>query len=380
MTSAPEACDHLDVPYTAPASLVAPMRQELMVAVSRVIDRGDFVLGEEVSALEQRLAGLVGARFAVAVRSGTDALELSLRALGLRDGDEVITAPNCFVGVAGAIVRAGGVPVFVDVGRDYNIDPGQVEASVTARTRVVLPLHTTGRPADMDAITAIAARFGLLVVEDVAQAALARYRDRAVGGLGDVGCFTFGPSVPLGACGDGGMVVTNDEPLARRVIALRDDSRSTTNEPSFWSGNSRLDTVQAAIILAMLEHAQQWAERRRHNADLYREALGGLPGTEVPHDREWEYSVYDSFVVQVDQRDALRAHLYERGIETFARGAVPLHLQPVALALGYRVGDFPNAESQAKKGLGLPVHPGLSEDQLQHVVDSIGAFASPRDG
>lgn len=374
MTSPTQAPNHLDVPYTSPASLVAPIKQQLLEAVSRVLYRGDFVLGEEVGALEQRFADLVGARHSVAVRSGTDALELSLRGVGLRDGDEVITAPNCFVGVAGAIVRAGGVPVFVDVGPDYNIDPALIEAAVTPRTRVILPVHMTGRPADMDAIVSIARRLSLLVVEDAAQAALARYRDRPVGVLGDVGCFGFGPSGPLGACGDGGLVVTSDEQLAQRVAALRDESRLTTGGPAFWSSNSRLDTVQAAIILTMLERAQQWAERRRRNAAFYREALEGLPGTEVPHDRDWEYSVYDSFVVQVDQRDELKAYLLERGIETAARSFVPLHLQPVTTALGCRVGDFPNAEEQARRALSLPVHPDLSEDQIHHVVDSIGTF------
>ena len=364
----------MDVPYVSLASLHAAIKQELLDAVARVLDRADFVLGEEVAVFEARFADSVGTRYAVAVHSGTDALELSLRAIGLRDGDEVITAPNSFVTTASAIILADGVPVFADVGADYNIDPERVEAAITSRTRAILPVHLTGRPAEMGALGSLASERGLIVVEDAAQAVFARYRGKPVGDLGHVGCFSLHPLKTLGACGDGGVITTNDEELVAKLRALRNNGQLTRDEASYWHGNSRLDTLQAAMLLVKLDHALNWTEHRRRNAAFYQEALSGLPGIEVPRDQEWEYAVYHTFVVQADQRDRLRAYLRERGVRTTVHYPVPIHLQPVAAPLGYRLGDFPMAEEQARKILSLPVHPDLTEDQLHHVVDSIKEF------
>jgi dTDP-4-amino-4,6-dideoxygalactose transaminase len=364
----------LDVPYVSLASLHARIKQEILDAVARVLDRADFILGEEVAAFEARFARSVGTRYAVAVHSGTDALELSLLALGLRDGDEVITAPNSFVTTASAIILAGGAPVFADVGPDYNIDPERVAAAITSRTRAILPVHLTGRPADMDAIVSLAVSRGLVVVEDAAQAVFARYRDKSVGALGHVGCFSLHPLKTLGACGDGGVITTDDEDLVTMVRAMRNNGQRTRDEASYWRGNSRLDTLQAAILLVKLDHALAWTEQRRRNATFYQEALSGLPGIDVPMDREWEYAVYHTFVIQADRRDRLRAYLSERGVRTAVHYPVPIHLQPVAAPLGYRLGDFQMAEEQSTKILSLPVHPDLTVDQLQHVANCIKEF------
>lgn len=371
---APGASAHLEVPYVALASMHAPLKQELLGSISRVLDRADFVLGTEVTAFEERFAELVGTRYAVAVHSGTDALELTLRSIDLRDGDEVITAPNSSATTASAIVMAGGVPVFADVGPDYNIDPLCVEAAITPRTRVILPVHLTGRPAEMDAITSLAADRGLLVVEGADEAAFARYRGTSVGALGNVGCFNLGPSMPVGACGDGGVITTNDEELVTRLRVLRNDGELISDEVAFWRGSSRLDTLQAAMLLVKLNYAPAWTEQRRRHAAFFQEALSPLPGIQLPGDRDSEYAVYHTFVILADKRDGLRAYLKERGIGTAVPCPIPIHLQRVAGPLGYRVGDFPNAEDQANKALSLPVHPNLTEDQLRHIVEAIRAF------
>jgi len=352
----------------------APIKQQLLDGVSRVLDRADFDMGTEVTAFEERFAGLVGTRYAVAVHSGTDALELTLRAIGLRDGDEVITAPNSPMTTASAIVMAGAVPVFADVGADYNIDPLCVEAVVTPRTRAIVPVHRTGRPAEMDAIGSLAAERGLLVVEVAAEAVFARYRGKAVGGLGNVGCFSLDPLMPLGACGDGSVITTNDEVLVTRLRVLRNNGHSSSHEAAFWRGSSRLDTLQAAMLLVKLDYALNWTEQRRRNAAFLQEALSALPAIQLPRDREWEYAVYHTFVVQADNRDDLRAYLEKRGIGTATPFPIPIHLQRVAAPLGYRIGDFPNAEEQAKRALSLPVHPNLTEDQLRYIVEAIRTF------
>jgi dTDP-4-amino-4,6-dideoxygalactose transaminase len=340
-----------------------------------VIDSGAFVLGPHVQQFEDAFAALCGTRFAIGVASGTDALVLALRALGVGPGDEVITAPNSFVSTAGAIALVGARPVFVDVRDDYNLDPDQLGSVVTPRTRAILPVHLTGRPAAMAEICAFAETHGLAVVEDCAQAVLAAANGRRVGSFGDVGCFSLHPLKTLNAIGDAGVLTTNDPQLAEKLRLLRNIGLVSREDAVVWSPNSRLDTVQAAVLLVKLRYTEAWTEARRRNADLYRAGLAGIAGIRTPEDAPGEHAVYHTFVVQAEERDELRRHLDAHGIGTAVHYPTPIHLQTVGRELGYRPGDFPVTEAQAERILSLPVYPELTADQLGRVVAGIRAFA-----
>lgn len=369
-----------EVPYVDVVGLQAPLRDVLLEAVGRVLDHGQFILGPEVDEFEQRFADLCGTRFAVGVASGTDALVLALRALDVGPGDEVITAPNSFVATASAIALVGARPVFVDVGEDMNIDPEAISPAVTPRTRAVLPVHLSGRPAAMGRVLEVAAQHGLAVVEDCAQAVLAELDGRRVGSFGNVGCFSLHPLKTLSAAGDAGVVATDDEGLAVRLRLLRNIGLATRDDAVLWSGNSRLDTVQAAVMLAKLPYIAAWTEARRANAAAYVDGLAGACGIRVPVERPNEYSVYHTFVIQAEERDDLRSHLQSARIGTAIHYPVPIHLQTVGRALGHGPGDFPVAERQAERILSLPVHHGLSAVQLDHVVSGILDFVGARTG
>lgn len=364
----------LTVPYVDLAGQHAEMKEELLDAIGDVLDHGRFILGQEVEEFEGRFAKLCGVQYAVGLNSGTDALILALRALGIGPGDEVITAPNSFVASAGCIAQVGARPVFVDVGDDYNIDPTLIEAAVTSHTRAIIPVHLTGRPADMDPILSIAAAHGLHVVEDAAQAVTAEYKGRPVGSLGSAGCFSLHPLKTLNACGDGGVLTTNDPEIFRQVNLARNLGLKTRDEASTWSSNSRLDTIQAAILLVKLRHLEVWTERRRANARYYQEHLADVPQVQVPLDKPYQRAVYHTFVVQVDDRDDMRGYLADQGIRTGIHYPIPIHLQEAAASLGYGQGSFPVAEGQSRRILSLPVHHGLDEPDLQHVVTAIREF------
>lgn len=365
------------VPYVDLAGQHRALRAELLAAVEGVLENGQFILGAAVQQFEQRFAQLCGTRFAIGVNSGTDALVLALRALGIGPGDEVITVPNSFVATAAAIVLAGARPVFVDVGADYNMDPALIERAVTARTRAVLPVHLTGRPADMQPILAVAARHGLHVIEDCAQAVMAESHGQRVGSFGATGCFSLHPLKTLNACGDGGVLTTNDPALADRLRVLRNLGLRTRDDCTTWSGNSRLDTLQAAILLVKLRYLGRWTEARRANADFYCRALAGIRQVTLPTERPYERAVYHTFVIQVERRDELKQYLKEREIETSIHYPVPIHLHSAAAGLGLPRGSFPEAERQADRILSLPIYPELTEEQLRAVADTIRDFYAP---
>jgi dTDP-4-amino-4,6-dideoxygalactose transaminase len=362
------------VPYVDLAAQHAPLKSELLAAVGAVIDRGDFILGAEVERFEAAFAQLCGVGHAIGVGSGADALVLSLRALGIGPGDEVITAPNSFIASAAAIAVVGATPRFVDVGPDLNIDPALVAKAVTPRTKALLPVHLTGRPADMDPLLEIARAHRLAVVEDAAQAVLAEYRGRRVGSIGTVGCFSLHPLKTLNACGDGGLVTTNDAELARKLRRLRDNGLRARGDYAEWAVNSRLDTVQAAILLVKLRHLEGWTARRRAHAATYQAGLAGVPGLILPADRAHERAVYHTFVIQSDRRDALKEHLASVGVGTSIHYPTPIHLTDAAQGTGYRAGSFPVTEAQAGRILSLPVHPDLTAAQIEHVVRQIRTF------
>ena len=264
------------IPYLNVVGQHVPLREDLLAAVARVLDHGQFILGAEVAEFEKAFARLCGTRYAVGVNSGTDALFMALSALGIGPGDEVITAPNSFVASTSCIRMAGATPVFVDVGEDYNIDVGGIEAAITPLTKAILPIHLTGRPARMDAIMEIAKKHGLVVVEDCAQAVLAEYREQRVGSFGAIGCFSLHPLKTLNACGDAGVLTTNDEALYHQLAIRRNIGLRTRDDCVMWSGNSRLDTLQAAILLVKLRYVEEWTRKRRRTLSATRSACAGL--------------------------------------------------------------------------------------------------------
>ena len=360
------------VPYTDfPAQFQAQGR-EVLEAIERVLARGDFILGSEVVECEREFAALCGVRHAVGVGSGTDALILALRALEIGPGDEVITAPNSWVSSASCIALVGARPVFADVRDDFLIDPQRIEAAITPRTKAILPVHLTGRCADMEAIGALARRHGLAVIEDAAQAAGATLKGRAAGAFGTIGCFSLHPLKNLNAIGDAGMVVTQEDALAGRLRLLRNHGLRGRDEAVLWGLNSRLDTVQAAVIRCRLARLATVSDARRRHAARYQAALHGL--VSCPADRPEEYAIYHLFMIQGDRRDALQQFLAQRGIGTKIHYPTPIHLQPASRGLGYGPGDFPVTEAQARRILSLPIHQHLSDDQIDEVCKAIRAF------
>ena len=364
----------IKVPYVDLAAQHAPIKQSLMDAVERVIDHGQFILGHEVEAFEKRFAEMCGVRYAVGVNSGTDALILGLRVLGVGPGDEVITPPNSFVASAGCIVAGGAKPVFVDVAEDYNLDPDLIEDALTSRTKAILPVHLTGRPAEMGPITEIAQKHGLRVVEDAAQAVAAEYRGKRVGSLGDVGCFSLHPLKTLNACGDGGVITTDDPAIDDEIKVLRNIGLRSRDDCVAWAPNSRLDEMQAAILMVKFDHLDEWTEQRRRNAQIYYQALAGITGIQVPVDFPHQRAVYHTFVIQAENRPQLVEYLSDREIGTAVHYPVPIHLQKAAKDLGYGQQSFPVTERQADRVLSLPVHPDLQPSQIEYVASCIRSF------
>ena len=366
------ATQPMRVPFTDFPGQYESLQQEITGAVNRVFARGDYILGEEVELFEREFADVCEVKYAIGVANGTDALILALRALGIGPGDEVITAPNSFVASAACIVNVGARPVFVDVRDDFNIDPGLVEAAVTPRTKAILPVHLTGRCTDMDPLLGIAERHGLHVIEDAAQAIGSRYKGRPAGSLGTIGCFSLHPLKNLNAMGDAGIITTNDAELAERLRLLRNHGLKNRDEVEVWGLNSRLDTIQAAIVRCRLKYIDSVIDRRRKNAALYRETLPS--DVDSPSESPDFYDTYHLFMIQCDGRDELAAYLAEVGVDTRVHYPIPIHLQPVCRTLGYKPGDLPVTERQAQRILSLPVHQLLSEEQIVFVGDAIGTF------
>ena len=363
------------IPYVSVAAQHRPLRAELLTAIGEVLDEGQFILGEQVKEFEARFAELCGVRHAVAVNSGTDALILGLKAAGIGSGDEVITVPNSFVSSPSCLRLVGATPVFVDVRDDYNIDVSRVEDAITERTRAILPVHLTGRPCDMDALVGLARAYNLALVEDCAQAVLASYRGRRVGSFGAAGAFSLHPLKTLNACGDGGVVTTDDDEKAERLRLLRNIGLRTRDDCVVWSSNSRLDTMQAAILLVKLRYLEAWTARRRENARRYIDGLSDLAEhIETPRETPEACAVYHTFVVQADRRDELRAFLAEHGIGSAVHYPTPIHLATAGRELGYAPGDFPVAERLAGRILSLPIYPELGATEIDYVCYAIRSF------
>ncbi|GAB4563753.1 MAG: DegT/DnrJ/EryC1/StrS family aminotransferase [Anaerolineae bacterium] len=347
------------------------IRDEIDAAIQRVIDNTAFIMGPEVKAFEEEFAAYCEASYAVGVSSGTAALFLALKACGIGPGDEVITTPMTFIATAEAVSQAGARPVFVDIDpRTYNIDPDQVQAAISPRTRAILPVHLYGQPAEMDPLLAIARRHGLWVIEDAAQAHGARYKGRRVGTLGDIACFSFYPGKNLGAYGDAGAVVTNNPELAARVRALRDHGRRSKYVHDELGWGERLDALQAAILRVKLRYLDQWNEARRQRAQTYSELLADL-NVVLPFVPSHIEPVFHCYVIRTPRRDEVLQALREQGIGAGIHYPIALHQQPAYRSLGYGEGAFPVAEQCSREVLSLPMYPELTQEQQQLVVDAL---------
>jgi len=346
------------------------IQSEIDDAIRSVIARTDFIQGEECRLLEREYAAFCGARFAVATASGTDALHLALLAMGVGPGDEVITSPHTFTATAEAVCHCGAKPVFVDIDpATYNIDPLAIEEKITERTKVIMPVHLYGQPADMDPILEVAARHRLPVLEDACQAHGAEYKGRRTGSIGTAACFSFYPGKNLGAFGDAGAIVTNDEKLATWCSMMVDHGRSDKYLHSHVGYGNRMDTLQAAILRAKLPHLEAWSMARREKAAAYNRMLEGI--IETPFEPEWSRAVYHQYVVRVPNRDLVLKRLREAGVGAQIHYPIPLHLQPAYSFLGYQVGDFPEAERAARTVLSLPIYPELTREQMEYVVEQL---------
>jgi dTDP-4-amino-4,6-dideoxygalactose transaminase len=356
----------------------ATMKEDILTAVDKVLESQQFIMGPEVKQLEAEIAGFVGSSFGLGCASGSDALLLPLMALGVDSGDEVITPPFTFVATAGSISRLKAKPVFVDIDREtYNLDPALLEGAITSRTKAIMPVHLFGLSAEMSKITEIARKHHLPVIEDAAQSIGARYHDKYVGSIGACGCFSFFPSKNLGGAGDGGMITTSDPELAERIAVLRDHGSRRRYHYDLLGMNSRLDSLQAAILLVKFKHLESLTKARRRNADRYRKlfkqaGLDTMIG--LPVEPAGLHHVYNQFVIRTPERDHLREHLRNLGIPTEIYYPAPLHLQPAFAGLGYGPGAFPQSEQASREVLALPIFPAMTEEQQKLLVDEIAQF------
>ena len=354
----------------------AELRDEILDAVDRVSRSSAFILGEEVEAFEREFAAYSGAKFCVGVNSGTSALHLGLLALGVQPGDEVITTPNTFIATVEAILYCGARPIFIDIEPSTaNIDPRQIERAITPRTRAILPVHLYGRPADMDAIGEIASRRGVRILEDAAQAHGAKYRGRRVGSLGNSAIFSFYPTKNLGANGESGALVTDDESIASFAGVARAHGATARYQHEMIGYNYRMEGLQAAILRIKLRRLEEWTKKRREIAAEYRRLLEGVP-IQIPVDDPRDECVYHQFAIYVSKRDCVMRRLAEREIETAVHYPTPLHLQPACSSLGYPAGSFPHAEAACERVLSLPLHPWLTSEQIAHVAQSVREIIS----
>ena len=361
----------MKVPLLDLQSEYAELRDEILPALDRVCRNSSFVQGEEVEAFEREFGDFCGVKHCVALSSGTAALHLGLLALGVQSGDDVITTPNSFLATAEAITYCGARPVFVDIDpATANLDPRLIERSITPRTRAILPVHLYGRPADMDRIREIAARHRLRVLEDAAQAHAARYRAQRVGSLGLAAAFSFYPTKNLGAYGEGGALTTNDDSVAKFARAARSHGQTTRYDHEFPGFNYRMQGFQGAVLRIKLRRLHAWTQRRREIAKEYRGLLEGAR-LEMPHDDPRDECVYHQFVIYVSNRNSVIAQLAARGIDTAVHYPKPIHLQPAYSSLGYPAGTFPKAERACEFVLSLPLFPGMTAEQVNHVATSV---------
>lgn len=364
----------MQVPLLDLKTQYSSIKNEVLAAVSEVLETQICIGGPKVAELEDRIAAISCCKYAVGVSSGTDAILNSLMSLGIGDGDEVITTPFTFFATVGCIARVGARPVFVDINHEtYNIDPSLAEQAVTKRTKAIIPVHLFGQMADMDPLVEIAKKYNLYIMEDAAQSITSTYKGRKAGSIGTVGCFSFFPSKNLGGAGDGGMIVTNNEQLYSRLKTMRNHGSNPKYYHQFIGGNFRLDAIQAAVLLVKLSHLDDWSNTRRYNAAFYNEKFTGT-GVETPYIHPDCVSIYNQYVIRIPKRDEVMALLRKENIGCEIYYPCPMHLQECFRNLGYRQGDFPEAEEASKEVLAIPIYPELTSDMQNYVAEKIISF------
>jgi len=345
---------------------------EVDLGFKKVFEKGDYILGEQAHLFEEAFAKFCEVKYGVGVNSGTDALHLALMAIGIKEGDEVIVPTHTFIATALCVSFCRATPVFVDVEADtYNIDPKSFQAAITKKTKAVIPVHIYGQPANMDEIVAIAHKHGIKVIEDAAQAHGSRYKGKRIGSLGDAACFSFYPTKSLGACGDAGMVVTNNKDIYEKLLMLRDYGRQGRYEHKIKGTNSRLDTLQAVVLNAKLKHLDTWNEMRAKNAAYYAQLLKPLKGVTTPVLKEDRTHVYQTYAILVANRDRVVEAMKAQGVGVLIHYPISLHLQEAYAELGHKKGDFPVAEKVADEVMSLPMFPHMTKEQIETVVAAL---------
>ncbi len=361
------------VPYVALPLRARRVKGELMAAIEKVIDHGIYILGPEVQEFEARFARYCGTRYAVGVGDGTSALILALRGVGVGPGDEVITAPNSFIASASSAALLGATPRFVDVRRqDMNMDPALLERAITPRTKAIVPVHLAGHAADMEPILKLGERYGIPVIEDAAQSVGTTYHGKRTGGFGRAGCFSLHPLKNLHAIGDAGVITTSDERLYQWLLKARNHGLRNRDEVEFWSPNTRLDTLQAAVLNVMLDHLDGWIGERRELADQLRAALRDVVG--VPEEAPGCYHTYQTFVIVAERRNALLEHLRQRGVDAKVHYPLAIHMQEAARGLGHQPDDFPVTRWLADRIVSLPIYAEMTAEQRAAVIDGVRSF------
>jgi len=365
----------MNIPFVDLKAQYQSIAAEIQPAINQVVTRCNFILGAEVEEFERNYAQFVQVQHAIGVSNGLDALRLAMLALDIGAGDEVILPANTYIATALAVSAVGARPVLVDCDpRTYNIDVNQIDAAITPRTRAIIPVHLTGQAADMDPILEIAGRHNLHVIEDAAQAHGTQYKGRPCGSIGAIGCFSFYPGKNLGAYGDAGMVTTNDKKLADKISRLRNYGQEVKYKHVEKGLNARLDTIQATVLNVKLRYLEQWNAARAGHAKRYRELMQGVGDLNFQRQAPFSTHIYHLFMVETDYRDELQQHLQEAGVQTVIHYPIPIHLQKAYADLGYKAGDFPQAERLAGRILSLTMFAELSEEQISYVADEVKSY------
>ena len=368
----------MQVPLLDLKAQYATIKDEIKAVINEVLESQYFILGPKVEQFEKQIAKYCNTEHAVGVASGSDALLISLIAIDVGYGDEVITTPYTFFATAGSISRLGAKPVFVDIDPNtYNINSELIEDKITDKTKAIIPVHLYGQCAEMDPILEIAEKHNLYVIEDAAQAIGAKYKERKAGSMGDLGCLSFFPSKNLGGYGDGGMVVTNNVELAEKIRVIRVHGAEPKYHHSIIGLNSRLDAIQAVVLSVKLKYLNRWSEARRENAKVYNALFAGTDVV-TPYVEDHNYHIYNQYVIRVKNRDSVQNYLKEQNIGTAIYYPIPLHLQGCYAGLGYIEGDCPESEKAAKETLALPIYPELTEEQQKFVVEAIRDYLRSR--
>ena len=363
----------MKIPYVDLQAQWRAEKKELLPRISNILSKGQYVIGQEIDKFENNITKISKTKYAVALNSGTDALTLGLKLIGVKKGDEVITPPNSFISSTTSIAHVGAKPVFADVLKDQNIDPRQIEKKITNKTKAIMPVHLTGRVCEMNPIQKISKKYKIPIIEDAAQSIGSRYFNKQSGSFGEVGCFSAHPLKNLNACGDAGFLVTNNLEIYKKARILRNHGLENRNKVNHFGFISRMDIIQAAVLNFRLKKLNSTIKKRRANADFYFKNLD-REFYFLNDEKEYQFNTYHTFVVQLDKRDKLREYLFKNNITTTIHYPIPIHLQPAAKKLGYKKGSFKMAEKQATRILTLPINQFLQEKHIIKISEKINKF------